>query len=144
MFDRQWNEEEKSRKKISSEHEHLVDDDGSDGASTKDGVLHEESFVEHNEPAVAHDVEAPVVSEDQGILSTLKVVNWWQVSLCLSSLEKEKKSLRREAFRPCCEAWLMGGIGSTEGGPSLQTCLPQRSDLACCSNHVRACMTTCS
>ena len=88
-----------------------MDDDGSDGASTKDGVLHEESFVEHNEPAVAHDVEAPVLSEDQGILSTLKVVNWWQVSLCLSSLKKRKKSLRREVFQPCCEAWLMGGLG---------------------------------
>lgn len=32
--------------------------------------------------------------------------------------KKEKKNLRRKAFQPCREAWLMGGLGWTEGVPS--------------------------
>lgn len=91
LCDRQYLEEEKSRRKVSAEHAPLLDDDNSDAASTKDGVLHEEGFHQTREPAAGdgvHDVEAPVVSEDQGLLSTLKIVNWWQVcapcSICKS------------------------------------------------------------
>ena len=91
LCDRQYLEEEKTRRKISAEQVALVDDDSSDAASTKDGVLHEESFHQTRESVTddgVHDVEAPVVSEDQGLLSTLKIVNWWQVCshCCLCGL----------------------------------------------------------
>ena len=37
------------------------------------------------------------------------------LACCLQHLAKrvteEKESVRREAFRPCREAWLMGGLG---------------------------------
>lgn len=62
----------------------LIEEDSSDAVSTKDGVLHEESFHEMQQGLsgndAAHDVEAAPVAEDTGILSTLNIVNWWQVS----------------------------------------------------------------
>ena len=82
---RQFEAEQKLRaQKATPVPQALTDDDNLDAASTKDGVLHEESFHESKEgPAHngEHDVEAVAAAPDtQGLLSTLKIVNWWQAS----------------------------------------------------------------
>lgn len=81
---RQFEAEQKLRAQKSSPAPQALDDDSSDALSTKDGVLHEESFHEtKNEvtPNGEHDVETAIAAPDnQGLMSTLKIVNWWQVT----------------------------------------------------------------